>query len=95
MTDIIDETESLPRLKNRRVNPDPEYQFKEIWNLSDDEIKEVREYVTENKKEREELQSEVSEELEAKRWYLTLQYLRRIIRFNFYAVTKRHMNLNV
>lgn len=78
MTDIIDETSRVPKLKNRRVtifdvmltmrvNPNPEYQFKDVWNLSDDEIKEVREYVEENREELEELQEEVSKELEAQR----------------------------
>lgn len=78
MADIIDETERVPRLKNMRVtifdvmltmrvNPNPEYQFKHIWSLSDDEIEEIRDYVEENREELEELQSEVSKELEAKR----------------------------
>lgn len=75
---LIDNTEHVPKLKNRRatmfdvmltmrVNSDPEHQFKEVWEMSNDEIKEVREYVEENREELEGLQSEVSKELDSKR----------------------------
>ena len=75
MTGIIDETERVPRLRNKRVTifdvmltmrlDNTEYQFKEVWNLSDDEIKEVRDYVEENKEELKELEEEIVKESEA------------------------------
>lgn len=75
MTDIVDDSGQIPKLRNRRVNildvmatmrinPNPEYQFKEAWNLSDEEIEDVMQYIDENRDEIEELESEVAEEKE-------------------------------
>lgn len=75
MTNVIDDSGRVPTLKNRRVNildvmatirinPNPNRQFREAWNLSDDEIEDIKAYMDENKDELEELQSEISEEKE-------------------------------
>lgn len=76
MTDIIDETGRAPRLKNRRVTmfdvmltmrlDNTEYQFKEVWNISDAEVEEVREYVEENREELRSLELQIIKEREAK-----------------------------
>lgn len=76
MTEIIDETDRVPKLRNRRVtifdvmltmrvNPNPEQQFEEAWRLSDEQIRDVREYVEENKEELKGLEEEIVEESEA------------------------------
>lgn len=75
MTDIIDDSGQIPKLKNRRVNIldvmatmrinlNPERQFKWAWDLSDEEIKDITQYIHENRDEIEELESEVAEERE-------------------------------
>lgn len=73
MTDIIDESGRVPTLRNRRVtifdviltmnvNPDPQRQFKDVWNLSGEQIEEIENYVEENRRELEKLGEELQEE---------------------------------
>jgi hypothetical protein len=73
MDSIIDDSGRIPTLKNRRVNildvmatirinSDPEYQFKQVWSLSEDEIEEVTEYIRENRDVLEDLQYHISQE---------------------------------
>lgn len=78
MTGIVDDSGRIPTIKNRRVNildvmatmrinPNPEYQLKEVWDLSEDQIEEIKQYIEENRDTLEDLESEVSEEQEVQR----------------------------